>query len=70
MEFCIRRRIDDTGRIVIPRDLRKHYDIKSGDVLVFTAEESGIVIRILPGSSAQASTLANGTADTHTQPLF
>lgn len=47
MEFSIRRKIDDTGRIVIPRDIRKSYNIKSGDTLVFIAEKDGFSVKIV-----------------------
>lgn len=48
MEFCIRRKIDNTGRIVIPRDIRNFYNIKSGDTLIFIAEQEGLTIKIIP----------------------
>jgi AbrB family looped-hinge helix DNA binding protein len=39
------RRIDDLGRIIIPKEIRRTYGIKEGDPLeIFTSEE-GITVR-------------------------
>lgn len=44
MAITIIRQIDALGRIVIPKDLRKQYDIKNGDEIYFNACEDGILI--------------------------
>ena len=44
MKFTgIVRRIDDLGRIVIPKDIRKQLDIKEGDALSLYIEDNNIV---------------------------
>lgn len=37
------RRVDDLGRIVIPREFRRAYDINIGDPLEITADENGVI---------------------------
>lgn len=37
------RRVDDLGRIVIPREYRRAYDIEIGDPMEITADENGII---------------------------
>ena len=40
------RRIDDLGRIVIPKEIRRTLRIKEGDPLeIFTDKEGGIILR-------------------------
>ena len=39
-----KRRIDDLGRIHIPREMRKKLKIEEGDILQITATENIIVI--------------------------
>lgn len=39
------RRIDDLGRIVIPKEIRRNFDIKEGDPLEITTYEGTITIR-------------------------
>lgn len=39
------RRIDDLGRVVIPKELRKAYDINEGDPLEIFVDKEGIIIR-------------------------
>ena len=40
------RRIDDLGRIVIPKEIRKTLRIKEGDPLeIFTDREGGIILK-------------------------
>ena len=41
----IRRNIDDLGRIVIPKEIRKTLDIKEKDTLEIFATQSGIFLR-------------------------
>ena len=42
IEIC--RQIDKLGRLVIPADLRKQYELKLGDKVWFTAYDNGILI--------------------------
>lgn len=39
------RRIDDLGRIVIPKEIRKIYDIQDGEVLEIYTEKDKIVLK-------------------------
>lgn len=40
------RRIDELGRVVIPIELRRTFDIKEGDSLeIFVADEGQIILR-------------------------
>lgn len=39
------RRIDDLGRIVIPKEIRKNFKINEGDSLEIYVENNGIVLR-------------------------
>lgn len=39
------RKIDDLGRIVIPIELRKGFDIKEGDPLEFFTEDNRIILK-------------------------
>ena len=40
------RRIDDLGRVVIPKEIRKTLRIKEGDPLeIFTEKDGGIILR-------------------------
>ena len=42
------RRIDDLGRIVIPKEIRKTLRIKEGTPLeIFTEKDSNIILKIL-----------------------
>lgn len=41
----IKRRIDDLGRIVIPRDIREHFKIKAGDSFDIYVEDDSIVLQ-------------------------
>jgi transcriptional pleiotropic regulator of transition state genes len=47
MDSGIARRIDDLGRVVIPAETRRLFNIKEGDQLLITVEGAGIVIRKL-----------------------
>ena len=42
----INRRIDDLGRIVIPRDIRDHFRVKSGDTFEIFIEDENIKERV------------------------
>lgn len=39
-----KRCIDDTGIIVIPIDIREHFDISSGDEIVFNVENNHLIL--------------------------
>ena len=41
----IKRKIDDLGRIVIPAELREHFDIKEGDKLEISTDGSRIILQ-------------------------
>ncbi len=47
MDTLIVRKIDDLGRIVVPAETRKLFNIHEGDELAITVENSGIVLRKL-----------------------
>lgn len=47
MESGIARKIDDLGRIVIPAETRRLFNIREGDQIVITIEGTGIVLRKL-----------------------
>lgn len=39
------RRVDELGRIVIPKELRKHFSIREKDALEIFTDDSGIILR-------------------------
>ncbi|RPK29958.1 AbrB/MazE/SpoVT family DNA-binding domain-containing protein [Paenibacillus xylanexedens] len=39
------RRIDDLGRVVVPRELRRAHGIEEGDLLEFFEDDDKIIIR-------------------------
>lgn len=44
------RRMDDLGRVVLPKELRRTFDIKEGDPLEVFVTDQGIVLRkYVPG---------------------
>ena len=43
--FAIKRSIDKLGRVVIPKDIRKYYNINVGDALEIIAADNGILIK-------------------------
>lgn len=45
MKFTIKRTVDELGRIVLPKDMRVHFNINSGDALEIIAIKDGIIIR-------------------------
>ena len=45
MIFAIRRCVDNLGRIVLPKDMRRCFDFKSGDLLELIATDEGILIK-------------------------
>lgn len=40
----ILRRIDDLGRVVIPKEIRKHFGIRDGDTLELYTTDKGICL--------------------------
>jgi len=46
------RKIDDLGRVVVPAETRRLFNIHEGDVLAITVENGGIVFRKLVASCA------------------
>ena len=47
LDTLIVRKIDDLGRIVVPVEARRLFNIHEGDELAITVENSGIVLRKL-----------------------
>jgi transcriptional pleiotropic regulator of transition state genes len=47
VESGIARKIDDLGRIVIPAETRRLFNIREGDQLLISIEGTGIVLRKL-----------------------
>lgn len=45
METGIARKIDDLGRIVIPAETRRLFNIREGDHLFISVEEGSIILR-------------------------
>ncbi len=45
MDTGIARKIDDLGRIVIPAETRRLFNIREGDHLLISVEEGNIVLR-------------------------
>ena len=52
-EIGIVRRIDELGRIVIPKDLRKQLGIQEGDLLEMNFENEKIVIEKFEDTTVQ-----------------
>jgi AbrB family transcriptional regulator, transcriptional pleiotropic regulator of transition state genes len=50
MESGIARKIDDLGRIVIPAETRRLFNIREGDQLSISIEGSNIVLKKLEGT--------------------
>ncbi len=46
------RKIDDLGRVVVPAETRRLFNIHEGDALAITVENGGIVLRKLEASCA------------------
>lgn len=53
------RRIDDLGRIVIPREIRRDMGISEGDPLEILRTDDGILIRLYPKAGSVASYTKN-----------
>ena len=52
VESGIVRKIDDLGRIVIPAETRRLFNIREGDQLLISIDGTGIVIRKLESTCA------------------
>jgi transcriptional pleiotropic regulator of transition state genes len=50
VDTLIVRKIDDLGRIVVPAETRRLFNIHDGDELAITVEHGGIVLRKLEAS--------------------
>ena len=44
MEIKIIRQIDKLGRIVIPKDIRKTFNISSGDDICITVDNNSVIL--------------------------
>jgi transcriptional pleiotropic regulator of transition state genes len=50
VDTLIVRKIDDLGRVVVPAETRRLFNIHEGDELAITIENGGIVLRKLEAS--------------------
>jgi transcriptional pleiotropic regulator of transition state genes len=50
VDTLIVRKIDDLGRVVVPAETRRLFNIHDGDELAITVENGGIVLRKLEAS--------------------
>ena len=48
----VTRRIDDLGRITIPSEIRKTYQLDKNDPVEIIGTEDGILLRVEPGKIA------------------
>ena len=62
MESGIARKIDDLGRIVIPAETRRMFNIREGDQLSISIEGSNIVLRKLDSTCVFCGTTDHVTA--------
>ncbi len=53
MEFCICKKLDDLGRVVIPKEYRKYFDIREGEILQLFCVDAGILIKVEKSSSTR-----------------
>lgn len=53
------RRVDDLGRIVIPKDMRRELGISDGDPMEMLMTDEGVLIRPYPCASGIMSYLRN-----------
>ena len=44
MFYRVFRQIDELGRVVIPKELRERFGMKSGDEVMIEFDEDGIII--------------------------
>lgn len=68
MAVGIVRRIDELGRIVIPKEMRKTMRLQVGDEMEISANDEGLTLKrytgfqsVLPSLKALAKTLASAT---------
>lgn len=47
--------VSSQGQIFLPRALRKHYQIESGDKIVFVLRDDAILLRKVPKNLAKAT---------------
>lgn len=47
-ERGIIRQVDDLGRIVIPKEIRRTMKIREGDEMCFSVDKDSIIIRRVP----------------------
>ena len=59
METGITRKIDDLGRIVIPAETRRMFNIREGDHLFISVEAGNIVLRKMTDTCTFCSTDVN-----------
>lgn len=45
MKYTIKRCVDKLGRLVLPKDMRSLYGIKTGDIIEIMATEEGILLK-------------------------
>ena len=43
--FIVERTVDQLGRIVIPKDMRKMYNVDIGSRVIITATDGGVIIK-------------------------
>lgn len=60
MSFSVTKRIDDLGRIVIPKELRKYYGLDVHDEVELIPTASGILIAKKDSSKREAATDITG----------
>ena len=41
----VTRRLDDLGRVVVPKEIRNHFGINNGDPVEFYVDEFGVYIK-------------------------
>jgi transcriptional pleiotropic regulator of transition state genes len=56
MDAAVSRKIDDLGRIVVPAETRRLFNIHEGDELAITVEADAIVLRKLEASCVFCTT--------------
>lgn len=49
------RRVDDLGRVVIPKELRRTYDIKEGDPLEIFVDDDQLVLKKYVGDEPRCA---------------
>ena len=60
MSFSVTKRIDDLGRIVIPKELRKYYGLDVHDEVELIPTASGILIAKKDSSKGEPATDITG----------